>query len=250
MIAGEVKNANAIRGFLEKSGLSSSDSYLVKPNWFFQSKGFYTDAKTLELLLECLDKVTIIESYTYQRNDGTRTITPENGKLYWDWIRKQDKKFLPDTGLDHLLRQYNVEYVNLTEEVWAERIANPDNVQRSVEAAFPPVWRKELYEQVPERIYAMRGRKLISFAKLKQQTTNRVSATLKSMFGNIIDPNRILHVAKLHQYLFALDHCHLGIQLLNSMQEKGRRTVNAKPAFFSLKSYSFVIEKKVRIPVM
>ena len=191
MIAGQVKNADAMRGFLEKSGLSSSDSYLVKPNWFFQGKGFYTDARTLELLMECLDKVTIIESYTYQRNDGTRIITPENGKLNWDWIREQDEKFLRVTGLDILLRQYNVEYVNLTEEVWSDRIANPENVRRSVEAAFPPVWKKELYEQVPERIYALRGRKLISFAKLKQQTTNRVSATLKNMFGNIIDPNRM-----------------------------------------------------------
>src|SRR5208283_2395652 len=59
------------------------------------------------------------------------------------------------------------------------------------EAEFTPVLRKGLYEQVPERIYAMRGRKLISFAKLKQQRANRVSATLKNMFGNIIDPNRM-----------------------------------------------------------
>ena len=191
MIAGQVKNADTMRSLLEKSGLNSSGSYLVKPNWFFQGKGFYTDARTLELLLECLDKVTIIESYTYQRNDGTRTITPENGRLNWDWIREQDKKFLRATGFDVLFRQYDVEYVNLTEEVWSERIANPENVRKSVEAAFLPVRRKELYEQVPECIYALRGRKLISFAKLKQQTANRVSATLKNIFGNIIDPNRM-----------------------------------------------------------
>lgn len=191
MIAGQVENADSMRGLLEKSGLSFSDSYLVKPNWFFRGEGFYTDARTLELLLECLDKVTIIESYTYQRNDGTRAITPENGKSNWDWIREQDKKFLRETGLDVLLKQYNVEYVNLTEEIWSERVANSENVRMSVEAAFPPVCRKGLYEQVPERIYALRGRKLISFAKLKQQTANRVSATLKNMFGNIIDPNRM-----------------------------------------------------------
>jgi hypothetical protein len=191
VIAGQVKNADMMRRLLEKSGLNSSDSYLVKPNWFFQGKGFYTDPGTLELLLECLDKVTIIESYTYRRNDDTRTITPENGRLNWDWIREQDKKFLRATGFDTLFKQYDVEYVNLTEEVWSERIANPENVRKSVEAAFAPVWRKELYEQVPERIYALRGRKLISFAKLKQQPANRVSATLKNIFGNIIDPNRM-----------------------------------------------------------
>jgi len=191
VIVGQVKNADSMRSLLEKAGLSSSDRYLVKPNWFFQGKGFYTDARTLELLLECLDKVTIIESYTYQRNDGTRTITPENGRLNWDWIREQDKKFLRATGLDVLFKQYDVEYVNLTEEVWSDRIANPENVRKCVEAVFPPVWRDELYKQVPECIYALRGRKLISFAKLKHQRANRVSATLKNIFGNITDPNRM-----------------------------------------------------------
>jgi hypothetical protein len=191
VITQHVYNTDTMRELLDKSGLTSSDSYVVKPNWFFQGKGFYTDPKTLELLLECLDKVTIIESYTYQRNDGTRTITPENGRSNWDWLREQDTVFLRATGLDVLLREYNAEYVNLTEEVWSERIANPENIRKSVEARFAPVLRKQLYEQVPERIYALRGRKLISFAKLKHQTTNRVSATLKNMFGNIIDPNRI-----------------------------------------------------------
>jgi hypothetical protein len=126
-----------MRGFLEKSGLSSSDSYLVKPNWFFQGKGFYTDARTLELLLECLDKVTIIESYTYQRNDGTRTITPENGKLNWDSIREQDENpglaFCGDRliDVDAYLSQacgidpHKVEHICLAGEVfgkWATRL--------------------------------------------------------------------------------------------------------------------------------
>jgi hypothetical protein len=180
-----------MRNLLAKSGLSSSDSYIVKPNWFFQGRGFYTDPRTLELLLECLDKVTIIESYTYQRNDGSRTITPENARQSWNWIREQDEEFLRATGFDVLFREYDVEYVNLTEEVWSERIANPENIRKSVEAKFSPVLRRQLYEQVPECVHALRGRKLISFAKLKQQTTNRVSATLKNIFGNIVDPNRM-----------------------------------------------------------
>ena len=191
MITGHVNNVETMRRFIEECGLSPSDNYIVKPNWFFQGIGFYTDTKTLQLLLECLDKVTVIESYTYQRNDGTRTITPKNGKQNWDWIREQDERFLHTTGFDTLFKEYNVEYVNLTEEVWSERIANPENIRKSVEAEFTPVLRKGLYEQVPERIYAMRGRKLISFAKLKQQRANRVSATLKNVFGNIIDPNRM-----------------------------------------------------------
>ena len=191
MIRGYIDSIETMRRFIEECGLSPSDNYVVKPNWFFQGIGFYTDTRTLQLLLECLDKVTVIESYTFQRNDGSRTITPENGKQNWDWIREQDRKFLHTTGFDILFKEYNVEYVNLTEEVWSERIANPENVRKSVEAAFTPVFRKELYEQIPECIYAMRGRKLISFAKLKQQKANRLSATLKNIFGNIVDPNRM-----------------------------------------------------------
>ena len=191
MISGHVNGIEAMRRFIEKCDLSASDNYIVKPNWFFQGIGFYTDTKTLQLLLECLDNVTVIESYTFQRNDGARTITPENGKQNWDWIREQDTRFLQSTGFDHLFKEYNVEYVNLTEEVWSDRVANSENVRKSVEEAFGPVYRKELYEQVPERVYAMRGRKLISFAKLKQQRANRISATLKNIFGNVVDPNRM-----------------------------------------------------------
>jgi len=111
--------------------------------------------------------------------------------IFASTVREQDKKFLRDTGLEDLLKMYDVEYVNLTEEIWSGRIANPENVRKSVEAAFTPVRRKVLYEQVPERIYALRGSKLVSFAKLKQQTSTRVSVTLKNMFGNIIDPSRM-----------------------------------------------------------
>jgi len=191
VILGRVNDVETMRRFIEDCNLSSSDSYIVKPNWFFQGIGFYTDTRTLQLLLECLDKVTVIESYTFQRNDGSRTITPGNGKQNWNWIKEQDRKFLHTTGFDLLFKEYNVEYVNLTEEVWSERIANSENVRKSVEEVFTPVFRKELYAQVPESIYAMRGQKLISFAKLKQQRANRVSATLKNIFGNIVEPNRM-----------------------------------------------------------
>ena len=191
MISGQVNGIEAMRRFIEKCDLSPSENYIVKPNWFFQGIGFYTDTRTLQLLLECLDNVTVIESYTFQRNDGTRTITTKNGKQNWDWIREQDSRFLRSTGFDSLFKEYNVEYLNLTEEVWSDRVASSENVRKSVEEAFGPVFRKELYKQVPERLYAMRGRKLISFAKLKQQRANRVSATLKNIFGNVVNPNRM-----------------------------------------------------------
>ena len=156
MIRGHVNNAGTMKHFLEECGLNPSDSYIIKPNWFFQGNGFYTDTRTLRLLLEYFDKVTVVESYTFQRNDGTRTITPENGKLNRDWIREQDRRFIHTTGFEALFKEYDVEYVNLTEEVWSDRIANSENIRKSVESNFTPVVRKELYEQVPECIYAIR----------------------------------------------------------------------------------------------
>jgi len=186
----KVTNAEELKALLDEAGLSSSDNYVVKLNWFFQGKGFYTDAKTLQLLLECLNNVTVVEAYTYARNDGTRKITADNVRESWHWIREQDRKFLRETGLGSLLKEYDVEYVNITEEAWSNRVANAENVRRLVEAKYASVMRKELYEQVPRCIYDLRGRKLISFSKLKQQRSNRISATLKNLFGLIPDPDR------------------------------------------------------------
>lgn len=138
------------------------------------------------------DKVTIIESYTYQRNDGTRTITPENNRDNGDWIRDQDKKFLNDSGLEDLFRKYDVEYVNLTEEVWSNRVARSEDVRKCVEAEFSPVKAKQLYGQIPQLIFNLRGKKLISYAKIKIHHSRvfRISGTLKNIFGNIVDPDR------------------------------------------------------------
>lgn len=189
IIMKEVRSVQDMKDLLEEAGLTSPGRYIVKPNWFFQGEGFYSDAKTLKVLLEGLDKVTVVEAYTYVRNDGTRKITHENARNSWDWLREQDKRFLIESGLDSLFKEYDVEYVNVTEEVWSNRVVNHEDVKKLVEEKFPPVARKELYEQIPQRLYDLRGRKLISFAKVKG-THNRISGTLKNMFGLIIDPDR------------------------------------------------------------
>jgi uncharacterized protein (DUF362 family) len=186
----EVRNSNDMRELLEEAGVTPSDHYIVKPNWFFHSKGFYADAKTLRLLLECMDKVTIVEAHTYMRNDGTRKITQDNAKGNWNWIKDQDDKFLKESGLSQLFQEYGVEYINVTEEVWSNRIANPQKIKKLVEERFPPVEKSELYEQIPQRLYDLRGSKLISFAKVKGANPDWISGALKNMFGLIIEPDR------------------------------------------------------------
>jgi len=42
----EVRTAEDMRALLTASGLELSQHYIVRPNWFFAGKGFYTDAKT------------------------------------------------------------------------------------------------------------------------------------------------------------------------------------------------------------
>jgi len=185
----KVQNVREMHELLDKAGLTSADHCIVKPNWFFQGRGFYTDVQTLQLLVECLEKVTVIEAYTYVRHDGSREITYENALDNWDWLKQQDERFLSENGLTRLFKEYDVEYVNVTEEVWSDRIADPKDIQNRVESKFTPVMRKELYNQIPQRLYDLRDHKLISFAKIKG-ARNRISGTLKNLFGLIIDPDR------------------------------------------------------------
>ena len=46
-----------------------------------------------------------------------------------------------------------IEYINITEEVLANRTVNEDAVKQVVESYYPSVLKKELYQFVPKRLY-------------------------------------------------------------------------------------------------
>jgi len=126
------------------------------------------------------------------RGDGWNWLTenPDWGWFkeseHWDQIKEEEKVFLDKYGFTDLFREFGVTYINVTEEVWNGRIADPEDVKRSVKAQFQPVQLEKLYSLVPKKLYALRGSTFISLAKLKSYA----SFTMKNLFGMIPDPLR------------------------------------------------------------
>jgi len=105
---------------------------------------------------------------------------------YWDQIKREEKEFLDARGYTDLFKEFGVEYVNVTDEIWSGRAADPTEVKQAVESRFEPAFTEKLYGLVPKRLYDLRGSTFISYAKMQPYN----SFTLKNMFGLIPDPLR------------------------------------------------------------
>jgi len=189
----KVANLNDMQRFLKQLKIRGK-GFVIKPNW--SNANMFTSAKTLDLLLSCLDgDKTVIEGYTAWRNrlnTGTEPqdfITPRNAKTKWRWIKEQDTWFLKYSGVEAVLIKHRVEYVNVTEEVWSGRAVAKEKVKRIVERKFEPVRNEEIYSFVPEKIYNLRDRALIS-VNLSRKTREMMSLSTKNLFGLIPDPAR------------------------------------------------------------
>jgi len=168
--------------------------FVIKPNW--SNANTFTLARTLEFLFDSLDgKKVVVEGYTAWRNqlntgtEPTDFITPKNAKRQWKWIKEQDAWFLEYSGIMEVLRKYDVEYVNVTEEVWSKRIANAEEIKELVEEKFGPVANPEMYSFVPQKIYHLKECTLISL-NLSRRTREVLSLSTKNIFGLIPDPAR------------------------------------------------------------
>lgn len=105
---------------------------------------------------------------------------------YWDQMKKEDKVFMESRGFTDLFREFNVEYVNVTDEVWSGKIADPNEVKRAVESKYSAAFTEKLYTLVPKKLYDLKGSTLISFSKMQPYN----SFTMKNLFGMIPDPVR------------------------------------------------------------
>ena len=168
--------------------------FIIKPNW--SNANTYTSARTLEFLFGSLDgKKTVIEGYTAWRNqlntgpEPTDFITPKNARRRWKWIKEQDTWFLEYSGIMKVLRKYNVEYVNITEEVWSNRIVDVEEIRDLVEGKFGSVANQEMYAFVPQKICSLKEYTLISL-NLSRETRELLSLSTKNIFGLIPDPAR------------------------------------------------------------
>ena len=213
----KVRNSEELKQILVDPWLES-ESIIIKPNWATVETEYFTDSETLRMLFETLDsQITITESHIFTRsqnypekdmnlNVGEKEFSAESFLFgegwryliknpdwdwfkkggYWDWMRKEENDFLDDFGFTDLFQEYDVDHVNVTEEVWSGKIADPKEVKRAVESRYNPVQAEKLYSMVPKKLYELRGSTFISFASL----IHHASFTLKNMFGMIPDPVR------------------------------------------------------------
>ena len=205
---GRVRGSIDLKRLLTDPWLKS-EVFIVKPTWYSPHPGNFTDAETLRILLEALEgRVFVTESYTLDRHDGSMRFTVDGEEVNWRWIlrhpswdwikeegrwdqlRRQDRWFLDEYGFTDLFKEYGVEYINVTEEVWQGRTADPGEVEEAVKAKFTPVLKEELYSNVPKRLYELRGATLISLGRVKGIRGVFPSLTMKNLFGLIPDPLR------------------------------------------------------------
>jgi len=211
----KVKSSKELRQLFSDPWFNA-DTIIFKPNWVSKDPADFTDAKTLQMIFETIESnIAVTESYGLYRSlnllaDGLPFIVNEKEvnwkwllkgdgwnwlieKEDWDWfkenghwdqIKQEDQAFLDEQGFTDLFTDFNVNYINVTEEVWRGRIAPPSDMQRQVETRFKPVHTNKIYSMVPKKLYNLRGSMLISLAKLKMYPT----FTIKNLFGMIPDP--------------------------------------------------------------
>lgn len=213
----KVCNSKELMQIIDKSVLNSK-TIIIKPNWVSTDPAEFTDADTLRLLFEILDsRIIIVESYCIARalntlkdgvsfsvgdqivnwrwllqGDGWNWLirNPDWGWFrdgeHWAHLRKEEQVFLDKFGFSKLFEKYNVTYLNVTEEVWNGRTANPNDIRGVVESLFHPVQVNKLYGLVPQKLYEQKGSTLISLARLKMYA----GFSMKNLFGMIPDPLR------------------------------------------------------------
>jgi uncharacterized protein (DUF362 family) len=213
----KVRDSSELRQLLVDPWFES-ETIIVKPNWVSTEPADFTDAKTMRMLFEALDsRIVVTESHMILRSmnlhAGGKNFTAGNKEVNWKWllkgdgwnwlienpdwewfkecgqwdqIKEEEQFFLDKYGFTDLFREFDVTYINVTEEVWNGRIANPTDVKRLVTSRFKPVQNVKLYSMIPNKLYELLGSTFISFAKLKTYA----SFTMKNLFGMIPDPLR------------------------------------------------------------
>jgi uncharacterized protein (DUF362 family) len=190
---------------------------LIKPNW--GTVECFTEADILDWTLSAIPgSKLVVESHGWARSEEILNhqkpveLTKAN-------LRKGDRWFQDYTGSAKVLEKHQVEYLNLTEEVWAGRIADPGLIRQAVEEKYGALQFEELYARVPARLYEMRGGTLLSLSKLKIAFYPLgASLSIKNLFGLIPGPSRgkfhgpdhsclnqsILDINKIYRSLFAV----------------------------------------------
>lgn len=193
VVVGRVTNAQDLHNFLMELDVQGM-IFVVKPDW--GNANTFTSAETLDWLFSALKGVVkVVEGYTAWRNElntgpePQEVITPRNAKAKWQWIKEQDQWFLKHSGIDKVLAKHNVEYINVSEEVWSMRTLDYNEVRDFVDGKYGILVSQEMYEFVPTKIYELRDSAFISLNN-SRRTRETVSLSTKNLFGLIPDPAR------------------------------------------------------------
>jgi uncharacterized protein (DUF362 family) len=171
------------------SQMSLKPPVLIKPNW--GSSFCFTEADILDWTLSSIkgEKI-VIESYGWARTQEFITTGNMGSKRKSD-LRRSDKWFLEYSGIGEVLEKHNIEFLNITEEKWHNRLTDSEYIKGLVETKYDPVAIDKMYGEVPQKLYEMQGATLLSLAKLKIGFNPfPVSLAVKNLFGMIPGPGR------------------------------------------------------------
>jgi uncharacterized protein (DUF362 family) len=161
---------------------------IIKPNWGTINN--FTEAIVLDGVLSAIKGEAIItESYGW-----ARTKDALNGKGIGSCkradLKKSDECFLEYSGIGKVLAKHGVEYLNITEEIWAKRTVEPWVVKGLAER-YSPVLFEEMYACVPQRLFDLRSGTFLSLAKYRlNHDPIAFSLSMKNLFGMIPGPGR------------------------------------------------------------
>jgi uncharacterized protein (DUF362 family) len=173
---------------------------IIKPNWGFSV--CFTEAAILDWILSAVDgDALVVESYGWARTEealetgGWGSFEPED-------LRESDRWFMEYSGIGEVLEKHGVEFLNITEENWGGRTADPELIRGEVGEKHTPLERDDFLGFVPERLYEMRGCDLLSLAKVRiLEAPMHVSLAVKNFFGMIPGPSRGVYHGEKHSRL-------------------------------------------------
>ena len=173
---------------------------IVKPNWGFSV--CFTEATILDWVLSAVDSdALVVESYGWARTEDILK-TGGRGSIEPEYLRDSDRWFLEYSGIGEVLKKHGVEFMNITEENWGGRTADPELIKDEVARKHPPLELQDFYGFVPERLYEMRGSDLLSLAKVRVlEAPMCVSLAVKNFFGMIPGPSRRMYHGEKHSKL-------------------------------------------------
>lgn len=198
IVIDEAVNEESFKQIIED--LDLKPPVIIKPNLGFSV--CFTEAVILDWVLSAINsEALVIESYGWARSKEALK-TGGWGSFEREDLRKSDKWFMEYSGIGKILKKHDVEFLNITEENWANRTADRELIKESVRKKHSPLEREEFYDFIPERLYEMKGGDLLSLAKLRLlEAPMIVSFSAKNFFGMIPGPDRGRFHGKNHSKL-------------------------------------------------